>query len=339
MAKWTAGDMGDQSGKVAVVTGANSGIGYHTSLELARAGARVVLACRDALRGQDAIARIKTEVPKGDVELAILDLADLDSIHRFAQQLSKRLSGIDLLINNAGVMAVPKRRTTVQGFELQLGTNHLGHFALTGLLLPWLVARPGARIVTVSSINHKRGKIDFDDLQGERQYSPWGAYNQSKLANLLFAFELDRRLGAKGLKQLCPGTVGGPPPRMKMCFTMPEQFHGKTLSIATHPGVAATNLQTSGPRLGGGGLQALALVMAVRVIGQSEARGALPSLYAATSPEAVSGAYYGPDGLGQMRGSPIRVRPAPKALDESKAHRLWTVSAALTHVTFESLDV
>jgi NAD(P)-dependent dehydrogenase (short-subunit alcohol dehydrogenase family) len=308
MEKWTAADIPDQAGKTALVTGANSGIGFHTALELARAGARVVLTARDRARGEAAIARIRAEVPEADVALGSLDLADLRSVRSFASEVIHRYGSVDLLVNNAGVMAIPERQTTADGFELQLGTNHLGPFALTGLLVPALLARPGARVVTVSSINHRMGRIRFDDLQRERRYGPWSAYNQSKLANLLFALELDRRARARGMD---------------------------LVSVAAHPGVSATNLQTAGPRLGRFSLRARGPAGLARLFGQAPDRGALPSLYAATAPEVIGGAYYGPDGPGQARGYPIRTRPSRRALDEDTARRLWEISEELTGVAFD----
>jgi NAD(P)-dependent dehydrogenase (short-subunit alcohol dehydrogenase family) len=250
MIKWTAANIPDQTGKTAVVTGANSGIGFHTALELARAGARVVVAVRDEVKGKAAIRRLQAEVPDADLHLDLLDLADLGSVHSFAAQVLESTGPPDLLVNSAGVMGVPQRLTTRDGFELQFGTNHLGHFALTGLLLPGLLTRPGARVVTVSSMAHEQGRISFDDLQGEQGYGPWTAYSQSKLANLLFAFELDRQARARGLH---------------------------LVSVAAHPGVSATNLQIAGPRLGHQGLRTRCRLFVVRRIGQSAARGALPS--------------------------------------------------------------
>ena len=309
--RWTAADIPDQAGKTAVVTGANSGIGFHTALELARAGARVVVAVRDEVKGRAAIRRLQAEVPDADLHLGLLDLADLGSVHRFAAQVLDSTGPPDLLVNNAGVMGVPQRLTTRDGFELQFGTNHLGHFALTGLLLPELLTRPGARVVTVSSLAHEQGRIHFGDLQSEQGYGPWTAYSQSKLANLLFAFELDRQARARGLD---------------------------LLSVAIHPGVSATNLQIAGPRLGHQGLRTRCRLFFVRRIGQSAARGALPSVYAATAPEVVGGGFYGPNGPGQLRGNPTRVLPASGALDEQIAQRLWGVSERLTGIRFQWRD-
>ena len=311
MTRWTAADIPSQAGKTAVVTGANSGIGFHIALELARAGARVVVAVRDEVKGNAAIRRLRAEVPDADLHLGLLDLADLGSVHRFAAQVMDSTGPLDLFVNSAGVMGVPQRLTTRDGFELQFGTNHLGHFAVTGLLLPRLLTRPGARVVTVSSLAHEQGQIRFDDLQGEEGYDPWTAYSQSKLANLLFAFELDRQARTHGLD---------------------------LVSVAVHPGVSATNLQIAGPRLGHHGLRTRCRLFLVRRMGQSAARGALPSLYAATAPEVVGGGFYGPNGPGHVRGNPTRVQPARGALDEQVAQRLWEVSERLTCIRFQWMD-
>lgn len=308
MSRWTEGDVPDQTGRTALVTGANSGIGFHTALELARARARVVVSSRDEAKGREAIRRIEAEVPQAEVELGVLDLADLGSVRRFAEPFRDHHGSLNVLVNNAGVMAVPQRRTTADGFELQLGTNHLGHFALTGLLLPALLARPRSRIVTVTSTAHRMGRMRFDDLQGGRGYGPWRAYGQSKLANLLFAFELDRRASASGLD---------------------------LLSVAAHPGLAATNLQSAGPRLGRFDVSARIGAGIVRPFRQPAERGALPVLYAATAHEVVGGGFYGPDGPGQARGYPTLVAPSRRALEEEAARRLWDVSKELTGVDFD----
>jgi NAD(P)-dependent dehydrogenase (short-subunit alcohol dehydrogenase family) len=308
MAKWTPADIPDQTGKTALVTGADSGIGWCTAVELSRAGARVVVAVRDQIKGKETIRRLRSAVPHADVHVGLLDLADLGSIHCFAAQILDNQLSPDLLVNNAGVMGVPQRLTTRDGFELQFGTNHLGHFALTGLLLPGLLTRPGARIVTVSSLAHEQGRIRFDDLQGVHSYGPWTAYAQSKLANLLFAVELDRHARSRG-------------PDLR--------------SMAVHPGVAATNLQTAGPHLGRFGPLTRGRLFLLHLIGQSAAHGAWPSLYAATAPEVVGGGFYGPDGPGHIRGHPTRVLPAPAALDQQVAQRLWHASERLTGIHFQ----
>lgn len=310
MAKWRAQDIPDQAGRTAIVTGANSGIGYQTALELARHGAAVTLACRDRGRGEAALRRLKAAVPAAAAELALLDLADLASIRRFAEMYHAQHPRLDLLINNAGLMAIPQRQT-VDGFEMQFGVNHLGHFALTGRLLPLLLAQPLARIVTVSSGAHRPGRIAFDDVQHRQRYRTWQVYAQSKLANLLFTFELQRRLAAAGHDDV---------------------------SVAAHPGFAATNLVAAGPRLAGHPLRARLVRAAVRLLGQSDARGALPTLYAAAAPGVTGGAFYGPDGLMEQRGYPREVKAAPQAYDEATARRLWQDSEELTGVRFALLD-
>jgi NAD(P)-dependent dehydrogenase (short-subunit alcohol dehydrogenase family) len=301
-AKWTAEQIPDQSGRTAIVTGANSGLGLATARELARAGARVVLACRDTAKGRTAQAEIEAAVPGADLRLEALDLASLDSVRAFSGRVGGDPAGLDLLINNAGVMATPRRHTD-DGFELQFGTNHLGHFALTGLLLGELEGRDDARVVTLSSGAHRIGRIAFDDLGGERRYFRWSAYGQSKLANLLFALELDRRLRAAG------STVK---------------------SLAAHPGYAATNLQTAGPPL----VDALIMRVGNALIAQSEDMGALPTLYAATEPGLEGGTFVGPDGFAEQRGHPKPVAPNSAARDEAVARRLWEVSERMTGVRY-----
>jgi NAD(P)-dependent dehydrogenase (short-subunit alcohol dehydrogenase family) len=296
MAKWTANDIPDLAGKTAVVTGANSGLGYETALELARHGAHVVMACRDERRGTDALERVRAELPRASVELTLLDLADLASVRKFADGYAGERDHLDILVNNAGVMALAERRLTAEGFEMQFGTNHLGHFALTGLLLPQLQARPGGRVVSVTSFGHKVGRIKFDDLQAERSYRKWLRYGQSKLANLLFTFEFDRRAHAAG--------------------------SGLTAAVA-HPGYANTNLQ-SGTSFQWSNFMA-----------QSAADGALPTLYGATAPDVQGGEFFGPSGFMQQRGAPKRVKAAKKAYDSDVARRLWDVSEQLTGVTYQ----
>jgi NAD(P)-dependent dehydrogenase (short-subunit alcohol dehydrogenase family) len=306
MPKWTARDIPPQHGRTVVVTGANSGLGYMTALELARAGAHVVLACRDPRRGEAARAALTRQVPAASVDLRRLDLASLTSVREFAEALRRDHPRLDVLINNAGIMAIP-RQLTDDGFERQLGTNHLGHFALTGLLLPALLPVAGSRVVTVSSGAHKTGRMNFDDLMGERSYRRWVAYSQSKLANLLFAFELHRRLTSAG---------------------------AATISVAAHPGYAATNLQHVGPRIDGNRLAAAAMSIGNRLLAQSDEMGALPQLYAATSPDVAGGDYLGPDGLLEQRGHPRKVSATRAARDEAAAARLWSISEDLTGVTF-----
>jgi NAD(P)-dependent dehydrogenase (short-subunit alcohol dehydrogenase family) len=299
---WDAGRIPDQTGRVAIVTGANSGLGLVTARELARAGARVVLACRNLDKGHAAVEGIRAAVPEAQLQLEQLDLASLDSVRGFAERFEATHDGLDLLINNAGVMA-PPRRKTVDGFESQFGTNHLGHFALTARLMDALEGREDARVVTLSSTAHKMGRINFDNLNGDRRYFRWNAYGQSKLANLLFAFELDRRLRAAG------STVK---------------------SLAAHPGYAATNLQSAGPPL----FDRIVMVASNAVIAQSDEMGTLPTLYAATEPGLEGGTYAGPGGFAEQRGHPTVVKPNRAAQDEQTAHRLWEVSEQMTGVPF-----
>ncbi len=299
--RWTAADIPDQRGRVAVVTGANSGLGLATARELARAGARVVLATRSTQKGEDAASRIASTVPGAELDPAVLDLADLDSVRAFAAAAPAR---VDLLINNAGVMAAP-RRVTKQGFESQLATNHLGHFALTGLLLGRLLSAPAPRVVTVSSTLHRRGTMNFDDLQGERKYSPWGAYGQSKLANVMFCFELQRRATEAGTA---------------------------LLSMAAHPGYAATNLQFAATDRF---YEKVIGWIGNRVFAQSADMGALPTLYAATVPDLPGGTFVGPGGRSEQRGYPKVVTAAGKAYDEQAWRRLWDISEELTGVRYE----
>ncbi len=307
MHRWTTADIPPQPGKLALVTGANSGVGFHAALELARAGAQVILGCRNFDKAAAARQRILAQVPAAQLEPAALDLASLASIRAFAQAFLAQQRILDLLVNNAGVMALPTRQLTADGFELQIGTNHLGHFALTGLLLPAILTAPAARIVTVSSIAHRGGSIRFDDLNWTHDYQPWPAYRQTKLANLYFAFELDRRLRAT---------------------------HPNVASIAVHPGVANTNLFASGPGQKKN-LEGLLVPFFIFIIGQSEQQGALPTLYGATSPEARSGHFYGPHGFREMRGYPVEVRAEAQAYDEVAAARLWNLSEELTGVRYQ----
>ncbi len=301
MSRWTPADLPDQSGRTALVTGANSGLGLHTSLGLARQGARVLMAVRTPAKGEQALARVRREVPGASVELLPLDLASLASVRAATQEVQSRTDALDLLVANAGVMAVP-RTLTADGFESQLGTNHLGHFALTGLLLPQLLAAPAPRVVVVSSGAHRAGRIAFDDLSGERSYRRWGAYGQSKLANLLFARELQRRAG------------------------------DRLLVAAAHPGYAATNLQSG---QGNVALEAL-LKVGNLLVAQSAAQGAWPSLYAATMPDVQPGDYWGP-ALVEIRGAPKRVGRSAAAQDDTAAGLLWDASAELTGVSYDAL--
>ncbi|MFF5707041.1 oxidoreductase [Streptomyces sp. NPDC012794] len=312
MTGWDATRIPDQSGRKAVVTGANSGIGYVTARELARRGAVVVLACRSAARGRGAAARIRAEVPGAEVEPADLDLADLGSVREFARQYARRHGALDLLVNNAGVMALPYGRTA-DGFETQFGVNHLGHFALTGLLLPRLrAAAPGARIVNVSSGFHALADIDLDDLdplRGEASYRRWTAYGRSKTANLLFTHELARRFTAAG------ATI---------------------TAVAAHPGYASTNLQAGASRPAGRRtFTSRVMALGNAVLAQPASSGALPTLYAATAPGVEQDGFYGPR-LG-WRGAPVRSWRAKWTLDDASGARLWVVSEKLTGVSYASL--
>jgi NAD(P)-dependent dehydrogenase (short-subunit alcohol dehydrogenase family) len=301
---FTVADIPNQSGKLAVITGATGGLGYETALALAGANATVVLTGRNAKKGADALARIRAIHPKADISFESLDLGSLSAVAAFAESFAARHDHIDILVNNAGVMMPPTRKTTVDGFELQFGTNHLGHFALTAALLPLLA---GGRVVTVSSIAHRTGAIHFDDLQLERSYAPTRAYNQSKLANLLFAFELQRRSDAAGW--------------------------GIT-SIAAHPGVSLTDLIQNGL---GMSFVATASKFFVGLLGHPPAAGALSQIFAATSPDAKAGTYYGPNGFMEITGAPGLAQAKPQARDKVAAARLWTISGDLTGVRFPAL--
>ncbi|WP_328532535.1 SDR family NAD(P)-dependent oxidoreductase [Micromonospora zamorensis] len=294
--KWTEQEIPRQDGRVAVVTGANTGLGFETARLLAERGASVVLAVRDTGKGKLAAARMN-----GDVSVRELDLTSLESVRAAADGLRAAHPRIDLLINNAGVMYTPKQ-TTRDGFEMQFGTNHLGHFALTGLLLDLLLPVPGSRVVTVSSTGHRiRAAIHFDDLQWERSYGRAAAYGQSKLANLMFTYELQRRLAA----------------------------HGTTVAVAAHPGVSNTELARNTPSVVRRPVTWLA-----PVITQPATAGALPTLRAATDPSVLGGQYYGPDGLGEVRGHPRLVTSSPESYDVTVQQRLWAVSEDLTGVRF-----
>jgi NAD(P)-dependent dehydrogenase (short-subunit alcohol dehydrogenase family) len=306
---WTTEEIPPQSGKTFVITGANSGIGYEAALQLAAKGAHVVLACRDQAKGQQAVTAIKAAHPSAAVALMELDLANLQSIRRFSDAVRTAHPALHGLCNNAGVMAIPYRRTA-DGFEMQFGTNHLGHFALTGLLLEPLLATPGARVVNVSSNAHKFGSMRWDDLQWERSYRKWFAYSQSKLANLLFSHELQRRLAAAG---------------------------AGVISVACHPGYAATNLQGAGPRMQGSSLIEAVMEFGNRVFAQSAAMGALPTLYAATAADVRGGDYIGPDGLGEQWGHPKKVQSTARARDAEAQRRLWEISEQLTGVRYDAL--
>ena len=297
-AKWGASDIPDQHGRTVVITGANSGIGLEAARYLAARGAQVVLACRDEGKAAAAAAAIAAGVPGAEAETLALDLSSLESVRSAAAEIRSRYPRLDLLVNNAGVMMPPLSRTA-DGFELQFGTNHLGHFALTGLVLPSLLGVPGSRVVTVSSNGHKVGRIRFDDLQWEHGYRRMGAYAQSKLANLLFTYELQRRLAAAA---------------------------APTIAVAAHPGTSDTALVRH--------LPAFAQLGSRLAPNQGAAMGALPTLRAATDPAVAGGDYYGPAGLGEFAGPPRLVRSSSRSHDEAAQRRLWSVSEELTGVTF-----
>ena len=302
MAASARAEIPSQADRSAIVTGATGGLGYETALALAKAGAEVILTGRDDRKAQSAVDRINREVTTARVSYEALDLASLASIADFARRMQPRQS-LNLLINNAGVMALPSRQTTTDGFEMQFGTNYLGHFALTARLMPLLRRASGPRVVNVSSLAHRTAFIDFDDLQGVRVYSPWKAYGQSKLAMLMFALELQRRSDAAGWN---------------------------VTSNAAHPGFARTGLFANGP----GGLLSLASDFAAPFFGQSAADGARPILFAATSAQTKPGAYYGPGGIGELRGAPRTALIMPQARDAARAARLWDVSEKLTETSF-----
>jgi NAD(P)-dependent dehydrogenase (short-subunit alcohol dehydrogenase family) len=305
--RWTSDDIPDLSGKIIVVTGANSGIGYEAALEFARKRAKVILACRDLGKARAAAAQIAASAPNSDVEVMALDLSSLASIRAFADAFHLQHPALHVLCNNAGVMAIPYR-TTADGFEMQFGTNHLGHFALTGLLLDRLLASDYARVVNVSSTGHRFGQIRFDDLQWKNGYSKWRAYGQSKLANLLFTLELQRRADAAG---------------------------AKLLSVACHPGYAATNLQAVGPRMQGSSLMEYLTEVGNKYLAQSAAMGALPTEYAAVSPDVHGADYIGPDGFAEQHGHPKKVGRSAAARDAASAKKLWDISEQLTDVHYK----
>jgi NAD(P)-dependent dehydrogenase (short-subunit alcohol dehydrogenase family) len=312
--QWTAQNIPSQQGRRVLITGANSGIGWEAALELARRGAEIILPARTEAKADDAIARIRAQVPNASLIPEILDLADLKSVHAFAQRVAEMFPGqsLDLLINNAGVMAVPTRELTVDGYERQFATNYLGPFALTALLFWSIKPQPGSRVVTVSSGVSNQGKIEFDNLQSERRYTPmWQAYAQSKLADLVFQQELQRRLTA----------LGSP-----------------ILSTGAHPGYAVTNLQVTGPGDNIPFIMRLGTMILKPLASQDAAHGALPTLFAATSAEAQPGGYYGPSGFQELKGYPVPAKITAAARDVALAQRLWMESERLTGVTFGALS-
>lgn len=304
--KWTVKDIPDQTGKVIIVTGANSGIGYEAAKALAGKGAEVVLACRNLEKGQVALESIREQHPKASVEVMKLDLSSLGKIYWFANQFSIRYNRLHVLINNAGVMNLPYRQTS-DGFEMQFGVNHLGHFCLTGKLLEELILTKEARVVTVSSLLHRRGKIPFDDLHAEKKYSERGAYSNSKLANLLFTYEFQRRLTASG---------------------------ASTMSVACHPGYSATNLQLVGPEMKKSWLRTKLAIFLNNYVAQSAEMGALPTLYAATAPDIEGGDYIGPAGRYELKGYPTKVQSNELSHNRKLAAKLWFTSETLTGVQY-----
>lgn len=305
MAKWNERDIPDQSGRTVLITGANSGLGLRSAEALARAGARVLMGCRSETKAKQAADAVR-EVATGPAPLVVrLDLSDLGSVRACAAEVVETYSRIDVLMNNAGIMATPLARTD-EGREMQFATNHLGHFALTGLLLPAL-ANPGSRVVTTSSMAHRPGTIRWDDIDWNGRYSKWLAYAQSKLANLLFAFELDRRAAAAG---------------------------AKLTSVAAHPGYAATHLQAAAPKAAGNRVMTSVMEFGNRLMAQSDTMGALPQLYAATMPDVEGGEYFGPDFF-EWRGHPRRVGASGRARDVDAAVRLWSLSEDLTGVHYD----
>ena len=303
MGKWTVGDIPRQNGRTAVVTG-TGGLGFEVAFALTRGGADVVIAGRDTRKGAEAVARIRSEVAAATVRFEALDLASLASVAHFAERLGNDHQRVDLLVNNAGVMVPPERRETADGFELQFGTNHLGHFALTGHLLPLLQASDGARVVSVSSVAARSGSVNWDDWNATTSYSAMPVYARSKIACMMFAFELERRGVAAGWN---------------------------ISSIAAHPGVARTELLHNGPGRSSMHSRVRSLLP---FLFQPAAQGALPLLFAATSPNARGGGYYGPDRLGETRGHPADAKIPPQALDDAAVKQLWTLSEDATAVRF-----
>lgn len=310
MTGWTTADIPPQNGRTAIITGATGGLGYETALALAGAGAAVVLTGRNDAKGRHAIEQIRGRFPDAKVSYETLDLASLASVADFAARFAAAHASLDLLVNNAGVMALPTRQTTADGFEMQFGTNYLGHYALTAHLLALLRRGDRPRVVNLSSLAHRSGAIDIDDLQGARSYRSWKAYSQSKLAMLMFALELQRRSDAAGWG---------------------------LMSNAAHPGFARTDLMANGP--GAKGLLWQISKLLQPFISQSAAEGALPTLFAATSSEAKAAGYYGPNGFYELKGPPAPAKIMPRAEDATVAARLWDVSAVLTGVSFDQVAV
>lgn len=307
MSDWTEANVPDQTGRTILITGANSGIGFEAARALAQHGATVVMGCRNRSKAEEAVSQIEATAPSGSVEILEMDLSDLGSVAAAADGFRATNGRLDVLVNNAGLMATPNQRTS-QGFEMQFGVNHLGHFALTGRLLDMLLATESSRIVSISSQGHRAGKLDFDDLNSEKKYSAWQAYFQSKLANLVFTNELQRRLAAAD---------------------------ADVIAVAAHPGASSTNL---GHESAGGVLSTMMGKMRPvmnKLMTQSAAMGALPTLRAATDPDVIGGDYFGPGGFLEMKGHPEKVGMSDRALDEDSARRLWELSQTMTDVIYE----
>ena len=307
---WTSNQIPDLHGKVAIVTGANSGLGYFTTQELARRGAVIVMACRNQQKAKAAMILIHKEVPKARLHFIKLDLASLKSIKSFAKEFKQAFEQLDILCNNAGIMAIPYSKTA-DGFEMQFGTNHLGHFALTALLIDVLMKTPKSRIVNVSSIAHHFGKMNFEDLNSEKSYAKWAAYGQSKLANILFTLELQKRLTEVGSKTLC---------------------------IASHPGYASTNLQSVGPKMENSKIGEKFNAWANKMFAQSAEMGALPTLYAATHSPILGGNLYGPNKFWNSRGYPVLNQIAKQGRKPADGKQLWKMSEEMTKIKFPDLS-
>ncbi|MFZ5942305.1 MAG: oxidoreductase [Bacteroidota bacterium] len=300
--RWNTGDMPSLTGKKVIVTGANSGLGYEATKALSAAGASVVMACRNIEKGMQAKNRLENELNWSDLTVMKVDLGDLSSVRDFAQSYTDREERLDILVNNAGLMAIPFM-TSVDGIEMQFAVNHLGHFALTGLLYPLLMSTPGARVVNVSSMAHNMGRLDLDNLENETGYSKWKAYGRSKLANLLFTHEMNRRLDGQDL-----------------------------MALSAHPGYAATELVFKGPELEQKKWKNSLMELGNRLLGQPASMGALPVLFAATSPAAERSAYYGPGGFAGMRGYPVKTKPVDGKVNDADAERLWNLSMKLSGI-------
>lgn len=308
MNKWTYNDIPSQEGRIAIVTGANSGLGYYTAKGLAEKGCEVIMACRNTKKAEDAMKGLLKKDPGLNLKVMQLDLSDLESVRKFADAFRASYKKLDLLINNAGLMAIPERQTA-QGFEMQFGVNHLGHFALTGLLFDLLKETEKSRVVNVSSSAHKMGQIRFDDINWEKDYSKWKAYGMSKLANIHFTHEMADKVTARGID---------------------------IMVVAAHPGYSDSKLIEKGPEMNGHNFLVKAARIVNRIVAQSTEMGALPQLYAATSPDAVHRGYYGPGGFGGMRGYPQRAYPQRKKVSQDVQERLWALSEKMTGVSFLS---